>query len=215
MELLEFASEFESRLGIRPGFFNELIRESDWSFVIQLHAFFEACLTHAICLSIGRPELESVISRLDTLNGQYGKMAFVKQLNILDKPQRRFIATLSELRNSLVHNVRNVDFNFREYIDSLPDEERYRFCVSLSLDEVFEPIADPGEIRIISFVHDVPKYGIAEAALIVLADLYLQVASGELKANCTKIGEMIVDKAMKAKGLGKYEDLTSRNYEQE
>lgn len=196
MEFLESAQEFENRLGIRSGFINELIRENDWSFVIKLHAFFEACLTHAICTSLGKPELEDVIARLDTANARTGKIAFVKKLNLLGKPQRRFIVSLSELRNNLVHNVRSTDFDFRTYIDSLPESDCYQFCVALSLDELLEPLSEPGELRIITFVHDAPKFGITHAALLVLADLHLQLAEGDLRKQYETIGEKLVAKTL-------------------
>jgi hypothetical protein len=198
MGMIESAEEFEKRLGIRHGFFNELICENDWSFVIKLHAFFEASLTHAICASLGRPELEDVISRLDTSNKNFGKIAFVKQLRLLEKPQRRYITALSELRNKLVHNINSADFDFRSYIDNLPDNERYNFCVSLSLNELLEPLSEPGELKVITLVHDIPKFGIVQAGLLVLTDLHLQIVAGDLRQQYTTIGEKLVARSLEA-----------------
>lgn len=160
---LEYVNELENRIGIRPGFFNELIREDDWSFVIKLHAFVETCMAYAICARLGLPELEDVIARLDTSNNQSGKLAFARKLGVLNKPQRRYVSTLSQLRNDLVHDVRAVDFNLKSHMDGLSAEQRYQFCVALSLDEIFEPLSEPDEIRIVSYVNEVPKFGIAYA----------------------------------------------------
>jgi hypothetical protein len=198
MEFLEFAQEFEKRIGIRPGFFNELIREDDWSFVIKLHAFFEACLTHAICSHLGRPELEDPIARLDTANPRCGKIAFIKQLELLNKSQRRYIVSLAELRNHLAHNVKSVDFNFQSYISNLSESAQNNFYVSFSLDEMFEPLSEPDELRIISYVHAAPKFGIARAGLVVLGDLYLQTMSGDLAKTYVTIGEKLVAQTLAA-----------------
>ena len=193
---LNTVKEFEERIGLRPGFFNELVREDDWSFVIKLHAFLEACLTNAICSTLGRPELERVIARLDTSNSQSGKLAFARQLNLLNKSQRRFFVIISELRNSLAHNVRAVDFTFEEYMQSLTEEQRHQFCVALSLDEMFAPESEPDKIGLISYVHDVPKFGIGLAAALVASELYLGAYLGDLNQNFQLIGKRLVERSI-------------------
>lgn len=199
----QYAAEFESRIGIRSGFFNELIREDDWSFVIKLHAFFEACLTHAICSVLGRPELEEVIARLDTSNSQSGKLAFAKRLGILNKSQRRFVTTLSQLRNDIVHDVRAVDFSFERHMSEMSEEQRYQFCVGLSLDEMLAPYSEPNEMRIISLVNDVPKFGIGYAASLVISELLLHTSSGDPDKEIKRVGKCIVEQT-----LAKHEDGT-------
>lgn len=189
----QYAKDFEDRMGIRPGFFNELIREDDWSFVIKLHAFIEACLTHTICFALGHPELEDVIARLDTSNNQAGKLAFAKRLEILNKPQRRFVATLSQLRNDIVHDARAVDFSFERHLGGMSKEQRYQFCVALSLDEMLVPYSEPNEFRIISLVNEVPKFGIGYAASLVIAELFLHTSVGDLDKELKRVGKYIVE----------------------
>jgi hypothetical protein len=191
---VQYAEEFERRLGIRPGFFNELIREDDWGFVIKLHAFLEACLTHAICSRLGRPEIEDVIARLDTSNNQSGKLAFAKRLGLLNTSQRRFVATLSQLRNDLVHDAKAVGFRFDEYMSALTEDQRYQFCVSLSLDEMFVSDYQPDEIRIISLVNEVPKFGIAYAASVVVAELLLHASAGDLDKELKRAGAVTLER---------------------
>lgn len=196
ISFFEYTTEFENRMGIRSGFFNELIREDDWSFVIKLHAFFEACLTHSICSVLGRPELEEVVARLDTSNNQSGKLAFAKKLGILNKSQRRFVSTLSQLRNDIVHNARAVDFCFERHMYEMSKEQRYQFCVAMSLDEMFEPYSEQNELRIISFVNEVPKFGIVYAASVVIAELFIHTSTGELDKVFKSIGERLVGLSM-------------------
>lgn len=191
---LQYTKEFEDRIGLRSGFFNKLIKEDDWSFVIKLHAFVEACLTNAIFSALGRPELEDIVARLDTSNNQFGKLAFIKRLEMLSKPQRRFVVALSELRNDLVHNIRTVDFSFNQYMSAMTDEKRYQFCVALSLDEMFEPEGEPNELRLISFVNEVPKFGIGCAASIVVSDLLLHANAGDCDIVLKRVGKHIVQR---------------------
>lgn len=191
----EYVSEVELRLGLRSGFFDELIREDDWSFVIKLHAFVEAVLTHAICSNLGRPELEPIVSRLDTGNNQCGKLAFAKALAVLGKPQRRYIAQLCALRNELAHNVKSAEFSFNEFMDNLPEKDRYFFCVSLSLDEQFRNEYEDGEVQIISLVNEVPKFGICYAASILISDLLVVSLEGDAATAYRDLGERLVAQA--------------------
>lgn len=193
---IKHVKDFEERIGIRLGFFNELIREEDWSFIIKLHAFLEACLTNTICSVLGHPELESIISRLDTANSQFGKIAFAKKLNLLKKAQRRFLVTLSELRNNLAHNVRSVEFSFERHMKDMPEEQLYQFCTALSLDEMFIQNPADNSIRIISFVHDTPKFGITYSASIVASELYLAANTGDLNKDFKLIGKHIFEEAI-------------------
>lgn len=193
---LRYTREFEDRIGLRAGFFNELIKEDDWSFVIKLHAFIEGCLTNAICSVLGRPELEDVIARLDTSNNQSGKLAFIKRLEMLNKPQRRFIATLSDLRNDLVHNARSIDFSFERHMGEMTEERRFQFCVALSLHELFAQESELEELRLISFVNEVPKLGIGWAASIVVSDLFIHANAGDLDIELKRVGKRIIDSMM-------------------
>src|SRR5690606_3908918 len=66
----ETVEKLEKRLGVRPGFFHELRKnQSDWSFVVRVHAFLEGALRHAIAQEIGRPELLPVVSRMQIQGG--------------------------------------------------------------------------------------------------------------------------------------------------
>ena len=187
------AEELEEKIGLPHGFINELRRNDDWSFIVKLHALIEASLTYAICARLNAHELEKVISHLDTSNNQCGKLAFAKQLKILCLPQRKFIRRLSELRNELVHNVHRVDFNFKSYQETLTDAENYRFCSDLSLHELLHKDYQHGEIELISIVNEIPKFGIMQAALLVISNLMVHVIKGEAHASFRELGQMLVE----------------------
>ncbi len=64
---------------------------------------------------------------LELSNAKTGKLAFSKVFLDLVPEDRRFIRSFSELRNSLVHDVRNVTFTLNEYFSSLPLEKQRSF----------------------------------------------------------------------------------------
>ena len=109
LQIAEDVLELESKVGVKQGFFAALLDEDDWSFVIKLHALFEAACTHLLLFHFKEPDLAEVVSRLELSNKTTGKLAFLSRLELLGKEGRRLISTLSELRNNLVHDVRNAD----------------------------------------------------------------------------------------------------------
>lgn len=125
-------NELESRVGVSPGFFRKLLDEDDWSFVIKLHALFEAACTHLLLYHFREPNLAHVFSRLELSSKTTGKLEFLGQLGLLGKERRRFIASLSELRNSLVHDVRNCGFDLQDFVSKLPSDALKTFAVSFS-----------------------------------------------------------------------------------
>ena len=106
----------ETDLGLTPGFLENLRDENDWSFVIKVHAIFEAATGHLLCQVLNREELADVLSFLELSDKRRGKIAFVAALGLLEKADRRFISSLSELRNGLVHDVRNSTFSLGDHV---------------------------------------------------------------------------------------------------
>ena len=124
------AIRLEKKLGIPKGFFVSLLDDNDWSFVIKGHAFVESILTLAIsrCLEHGKKEsISNIISRLQTANARYGKLAFAKYFDMLVENEIKFIRKLSELRNQLVHNAENINFTFEKCVNQLSDNQKNNF----------------------------------------------------------------------------------------
>jgi hypothetical protein len=195
---LSIAIEFEKRLGLPGDFFTTLIAEDDWSFVVKTHALVEACLTHAICAVLRRPELQTVVAHLDTANNQSGKLAFAKALGLLSQTHRRYIVTLSQLRNELVHNVQSTSFTFENYWNNLTADRHLQICAALALDD--EPLRTPeqNELKLISFVNECPKLGIGYATAIVLTGLYEQAIKGELAVELERLGSAVLEQISEA-----------------
>jgi hypothetical protein len=125
-------AELEERIGVAPGFFDSLVREDDWSFIIKLHALLEAACTHFLLFHFKEPALADVLARLELSNKTSGKIAFLGALELVDKPTRRYIAALSELRNSLVHDVRNSRFQLVDWVLTLDSTQLKQFATAFS-----------------------------------------------------------------------------------
>jgi len=132
LQIAEGVLELESKVSVRPGFFAALLDEDDWSFVIKLHALFEAACTHLLLFHFKEPQLAEVISRLELSNKTTGKVAFLSNLELLGKEARRLIAELSELRNRLVHDVRSAGFSLVDMVGKLDAGALKKFAISFS-----------------------------------------------------------------------------------
>ncbi len=168
MELDEI-KELEISLGISIGFFNDLLNEEDWSFVIKLHALIEAATTHLLIEHLDDERLSSVISFLELSNQRTGKIALLKALELMSSDYKRYIISLSELRNSLVHDVRNTQFSFRKTIKSYSEKEFSNFIKRYGLllgdNEAINPMY-------LELARNDPKEFIWSGALTLLTFIY-------------------------------------------
>jgi hypothetical protein len=105
-------------------FLLDLVTEDDWTFVIKAHALIETVVTQMLAQHLGQLQLTKVIELLPLSDTRTGKIAVAKELNILDERQRRFIRSFSELRNSLVHRLDNLNFCFESYLSTLDSNQR-------------------------------------------------------------------------------------------
>ena len=114
-------------VGLPPDFVLALVQESDWSLIIKLHAVFEAVIASLIVKQLKTPDVEEVVSHLDFNNVKSGKVAFARALGLIDSREVAFLRGLSELRNALVHDIKNMQFNLREHVRSLDDPRLKKF----------------------------------------------------------------------------------------
>jgi len=117
----------EQEFGLKDGFLLDLGKGDDWSFVIKMHALIEAMVSHLLTHAIGDTRLSEFFERLELSNPRTGKIVVAGMLELLEGPERRFIRLVSELRNRLVHNVRNVNFDLQTYYDGLDKNQRQGF----------------------------------------------------------------------------------------
>lgn len=114
-------NQLEKDLGLPNGFFEGILDDGDWEFIIKLHALFEATVTHLLIQHFDDPSLDQIMQRLEMSNFQTGKIGFARALGLVDRDIVRYIQKLSEIRNAFVHNVSNVNIGLKEYLDGLPE----------------------------------------------------------------------------------------------
>lgn len=123
-QILADIGSFEHKLGLPQGFYQTLLSEDDWSFVIKLSALFEAAATHALTVRLGYPQLVDSFSYLDHAHTKYGKVKLLKELDVISVEQANCLAKLAELRNLFAHNVSNVSMTFEQYISPMDSNQK-------------------------------------------------------------------------------------------
>jgi len=124
--------DLEKNIGVPPGFVEALVNEDDWSFIIKLHALFEAACTHLLLFHFNEPGIAIVISRLELSDKAKGKLALLKGAELLGNDDRAFISKLSELRNSLVHDVTNTEYSLIGLVESFNSNQLTKFARTFS-----------------------------------------------------------------------------------
>jgi hypothetical protein len=165
----ELISNLEKRLTLPTGFCDSLISEEDWSFVIKVHALFEATLSQLLSHHLGRPELLEVISRLDISNTSTGKLAIAKALGYLEEEERRLIRSWSELRNALVHDVTNTSFNLKAHISLISPKLQKQFLRGFYMEAWYQTDIENNE-GFLAAIED-PKMFLYQGALSLLYQL--------------------------------------------
>ena len=112
--------------GVAKEAISNLDTDDDWTFVIKIHALLEASLNMILIHNLGK-KMTPFIVLLETGNIENGKLAWVKQLELMPKQHMDFIRILGPLRNKLAHNPKNLEFSFSEWITNLEDAKRKNF----------------------------------------------------------------------------------------
>jgi hypothetical protein len=110
-------------VGISRSLLDSLDADDDWTFVIKMHGILEAALNHLLLARLDNPSLTRIISRLETSNARTGKLAFIKAYGLLEDNACLFVQTLSEIRNSAVHDVKNFDLTLQKYLARLDSQQ--------------------------------------------------------------------------------------------
>lgn len=72
--------------------------EDDWSFVIKLHAVFEATATDLLAHHFKEEALTALLARLELSNKTTGKLAFLKALELMGSENRFEVVSPEKLR---------------------------------------------------------------------------------------------------------------------
>lgn len=172
--IFEEVRKFEQKLGLPKDFYNQLLREDDWSFVIKLNALFEGATTHVLTTRLHAPELVDAFAHLDQLNSKVGKVTLLRELGAITSEQAALMRQLGELRNELAHNIRNVTFSFSSYVSSRDANQLAKLVKAFGhgVNEVLEieNLRIPRE----KFVQENTKLALWLTSAEVIACLYLE-----------------------------------------
>lgn len=104
--ILDELHELEQSLELPKEFTWRMYKHnSDWTFVIAIHAFLETLITEVLSLQFDEATFKT-IQKLP-LNGRISKLGLLVDLNELPKEYTDFIKQLSTIRNKCAHNVRS------------------------------------------------------------------------------------------------------------
>jgi hypothetical protein len=160
--------KLEEKLGIEPGFFNKLSDEEDWALIIKLHALIESAVSELLTEAFKNASLKDTFSLLELSNKRTGKMAFINALGLLGVAERRYISSLSELRNKLVHNIQNVNYQLDEKVKKMGKEEFESFIKN------FNALATDLDDSIHNLFREDPAQAIWYGGMAVLGVIYLK-----------------------------------------
>jgi hypothetical protein len=187
-------SDLETELGLPKGFFNGLVHEDDWSFVIKLHALFESAFAYVVGHKLG-VQVADIIARLD-MNGERGKVAFARALGLITEDERRFLKLLSKLRNRCAHGIRQaVEFSLPGYVEGLSRDARKEFLREVRGDEPDRQMTvGKSTVSHVQFVLDNPKVSIWLSSMWVLAALHMLK---ETEDHVRRREKLLIDSALR------------------
>lgn len=199
LKSFEVINILEQKIGVSTGFFNTLLKEDDWTFIVKLHALIEASITHllsetiSISMSdyskdINKQSLTKVLSWTELSNKRTGKTAIAHSLGLILDYQREFIYYLSDLRNILVHDVKNASFKLNDYVTGLETQRRKNFILAFNSRAVSDMAISNLLKRSITkdkFTIENPKFAIWLTSLISLEEIHycIEAFSNHLELN--------------------------------
>jgi hypothetical protein len=179
--LFNDVAEFEARLGLPAKFYDALLREDDWSFVVKLNALFEGACTHVLTVRLQAPELADAFAHLDLAHSKYGKVKLLRTLGAVSRQQESILRRLAELRNDVVHNIANVGFTFSAYLAGLNASQRKPVIAAFG-HSLPDPVSFGSKpVPKGAFVERNAKLALWLTSAEVLACLYLDCETAELR----------------------------------
>ena len=142
------ALHIERLFKLPNGFVESLSEESDWGYVIKVHALFESLFTQFLVEKIGVDEIRSEIYKLP-MNGKPSKVSFLKSLDAFESVHSSningFIGALSQLRNLIVHHAEQLNFSFDDNFEGIENiDGLFFFPLKLFMDSYPDAIRDNG-----------------------------------------------------------------------
>jgi len=138
-------------------FFERLGEEDDWSLVIKLHALLETTLGWYLDGYLKPYGLDWLIGKMDLSGGRINKIEVALQTGGLDGSQAKFIRAVSKIRNRLVHNIRHVRFDLKDYISNLPASEKHEFSSDILAINITDNWTEDERVQLRASVINAPR----------------------------------------------------------
>ena len=165
-----------AELSVPLSFYSDMLKKGDdWSFIIKTHALIESAITHLLVTALKQPALQEIFPKLNISR----KMDFVKSLGLLPPKHITFIKELSELRNKLVHNVHNINFNFTKYFAALEKDDKQKLNSVLNSiggiirDLIIHLDNNSSKNQFVHVVRENPRFVILQGSIRIIARIYL------------------------------------------
>lgn len=130
---------------------------------------------------LAAPELIDQFARLELADRDRGKVKFLSSLGCITDEQATFLRKLAELRNTLAHNVSQVNFTFDGYVSGL-DSNQKKLHAKVFAHGCNDPVPLEGKkIPLLKFAAENTKLVIWLTAAEVLACLYLEYDIAEIR----------------------------------
>jgi hypothetical protein len=140
--------------------------DDDWTFIIKIHALIEVALNHMILGHLRYPELSEIIGALG-IQGRVSKLAFVEAFNLLPANGVKFIKLISKVRKTLVHDIKNFDFDLRKYLSELEKSQQNDWKVGLTF-----CLSSPVPQGFLDFSVLKPRFSIFESCMTILSQSF-------------------------------------------
>jgi hypothetical protein len=193
-DLIKISKSLEHDLGLPERFLQTLRKTDDWSFIIKVHALMEASVSYLLVHHFGDDRLARVFDFMELSDKRRGKIAIVSALDLLPDFSRRFLAKLSELRNSVVHNVGQVGFKLPDHVRALNKEQFESFATAVESIDYAEVDFGPNNEQKRAWVAMAAKELIYRSALYVMVMIYQHKEVSELKRD---LSAKALDQALK------------------
>lgn len=174
-------SPIEKRLKLPKGFYQKLLEDDDWSFVIKLNAIFEALCTHVLAARLDAETLSNELSELPYADSKFGKLAMLKKLGALEVNQYKSLIELARIRNLVVHRIENIGFTLTQYLKQKDLNARKSFCniFGYNANDIIK--IGNQSVQRNRFIFENPKLAIWLNALEILACLNLEFEIVDIK----------------------------------
>jgi hypothetical protein len=207
-EVDETIARLETALGLTDGFFVGLAKEDDWSFVVKCHALMESACSYLLTAYFDSPAYADIFSRLEMSNKKTGKLAFLRAAGIIVPEEASFIVALSELRNSLVHNIHRVPFKFQDHVSSLDKNQEHSFAKSFGYAYLDSDDNDKLILKDSRPILSDPKSAILHGIKLILDIILLQVETHKFELEAVEQQKRIYEQVIANNRLHRIAETT-------